>query len=254
MQCKLARFTLFKDMEYPTAPRSMGELNALATNELLKFALEGNQAFEQIQQELNYIDRPEFERLQKLYIGLASIALLCDRWIQSELHVAYTIPKQKLGELLRIPLTEDEMNQIRQYYDETYTAPTRSVINLPVVTQTRVPINTPETVKKKFRTVIPKLDPHEVAARRQELLEAGEITLDSYKSYANCVNVDPVIFFPEQYQSNRPAKEICSGCVVRQECLEDALLNDEKFGVRGGKSERERRSIRRQRALTRRTA
>jgi WhiB family redox-sensing transcriptional regulator len=42
---------------------------------------------------------------------------------------------------------------------------------------------------------------------------------------------------------------------VREQCLEYALANGEKFGIWGGLSERERRRIRRQRALgVRRTA
>jgi WhiB family redox-sensing transcriptional regulator len=40
--------------------------------------------------------------------------------------------------------------------------------------------------------------------------------------------------------------------VVRLECLEYALANGEKFGIWGGMSERERRRIRRARALARR--
>ena len=42
------------------------------------------------------------------------------------------------------------------------------------------------------------------------------------------------------------------GCVVREDCLEYALANGEKFGIWGGMSERERRRIRRARALARR--
>ena len=49
------------------------------------------------------------------------------------------------------------------------------------------------------------------------------------------------------------SKEVCRGCVVREDCLEYALANGEKFGIWGGMSERERRRIRRQRALARRT-
>ena len=44
------------------------------------------------------------------------------------------------------------------------------------------------------------------------------------------------------------------GCVVREDCLEYALQNGEKFGIWGGMSERERRRIRRQRALARAAA
>ena len=54
--------------------------------------------------------------------------------------------------------------------------------------------------------------------------------------------------------STREAKEVCRGCIVREDCLEYALLNGEKFGIWGGMSERERRRIRRQRALEHQTA
>ncbi len=39
------------------------------------------------------------------------------------------------------------------------------------------------------------------------------------------------------------AKRICTGCRVRQHCLADALDNRTEFGVWGGMTERERRSL-----------
>lgn len=72
----------------------------------------------------------------------------------------------------------------------------------------------------------------------------------AWQNYANCLGVDPDLFFPERGASTREAKEVCRGCVVQDECLEFALNNGEKFGIWGGKSERERRRVRRQRALT----
>ncbi len=74
-----------------------------------------------------------------------------------------------------------------------------------------------------------------------------------WKSKANCMGVDPDLFFPERGMSTREAKEVCRGCVVREDCLEYALANGEKFGIWGGLSERERRRIRRARALVRRS-
>jgi len=70
----------------------------------------------------------------------------------------------------------------------------------------------------------------------------------SWQDKANCLGVDPDLFFPERGASTREAKEVCRGCVVRLECLEYALVNGEKFGIWGGMSERERRRLRRQRA------
>ena len=66
-----------------------------------------------------------------------------------------------------------------------------------------------------------------------------------------CHLVDPDLFFPERGASTREAKAVCRGCEVRGECLEYALAHGEKFGIWGGLSERERRRVRRQRALER---
>ena len=57
------------------------------------------------------------------------------------------------------------------------------------------------------------------------------------------------LFFPERGASTREAKEVCRGCVVREDCLEFAIANSEKFGIWGGMSERERRRVRRARVL-----
>ncbi len=45
--------------------------------------------------------------------------------------------------------------------------------------------------------------------------------------------------------STREAKKICTGCEVRAECLAYALAHDERFGIWGGLSERERRRLKR---------
>ena len=74
---------------------------------------------------------------------------------------------------------------------------------------------------------------------------------NSWQLSANCLGVDPDLFFPERGASTKEAKAVCQGCEVRVDCLEYALANGEKFGIWGGLSERERRRIRRQRALAR---
>ncbi len=62
---------------------------------------------------------------------------------------------------------------------------------------------------------------------------------------ALCAQTDPEAFFPEKGGSTREAKRVCTGCEVRAECLEYALSNDERFGIWGGLSERERRRLKR---------
>ncbi|MDR2999118.1 WhiB family transcriptional regulator [Microbacterium sp. NPDC057659] len=67
----------------------------------------------------------------------------------------------------------------------------------------------------------------------------------AWQADALCAQVDPEAFFPEKGGSTRDAKRICSSCDVRGECLEYALNNDERFGIWGGLSERERRKLKR---------
>lgn len=80
------------------------------------------------------------------------------------------------------------------------------------------------------------------------------IEQSGWQDLANCLGVDPDLFFPERGASTREAKEVCRGCVVRAECLEYALVHGEKFGIWGGMSERERRRIRRARAIAQRAS
>ena len=74
---------------------------------------------------------------------------------------------------------------------------------------------------------------------------AGEPGGPEWQERALCAQTDPEAFFPEKGGSTREAKRICSGCDVRAECLEYALAHDERFGIWGGLSERERRRLRR---------
>ena len=53
----------------------------------------------------------------------------------------------------------------------------------------------------------------------------------------------PRVVLPREGGSTREAKKVCLTCEVRGECLEYALMNDERFGIWGGLSERERRKL-----------
>ena len=75
--------------------------------------------------------------------------------------------------------------------------------------------------------------------------DAGRRQEPDWQERALCAQTDPEAFFPEKGGSTREAKRICSGCEVRAECLEYALAHDERFGIWGGLSERERRRLRR---------
>ncbi|WP_344102298.1 WhiB family transcriptional regulator [Myceligenerans crystallogenes] len=69
--------------------------------------------------------------------------------------------------------------------------------------------------------------------------------LMSWQERALCAQTDPEAFFPEKGGSTREAKKVCQGCEVKAECLDYALANDERFGIWGGLSERERRKLKR---------
>ncbi len=75
-----------------------------------------------------------------------------------------------------------------------------------------------------------------------EMFESIE---EQWQERALCAQTDPEAFFPEKGGSTREAKRICMGCEVRDECLEYALAHDERFGIWGGLSERERRRLKR---------
>ena len=72
--------------------------------------------------------------------------------------------------------------------------------------------------------------------------EEGEL---SWQTDALCAQTDPEAFFPEKGGSTRDAKRVCEACPVQTECLDYAMSKDEKFGIWGGLSERERRRLRR---------
>ena len=77
-------------------------------------------------------------------------------------------------------------------------------------------------------------------------IEVDQETLeDQWQERALCAQTDPEAFFPEKGGSTREAKRICLGCEVKDECLDYALAHDERFGIGGGLSERERRRIKR---------
>ncbi len=83
----------------------------------------------------------------------------------------------------------------------------------------------------------------------RSLIEALTLEALAWQDFANCRGADVDIFFPDRGASTRGAKEICAACQVRSECLDYAVTRGEKFGIWGGLSERERRKIRKQRAL-----
>jgi WhiB family transcriptional regulator, redox-sensing transcriptional regulator len=74
---------------------------------------------------------------------------------------------------------------------------------------------------------------------------ADDVLAQAWQDRALCAQTDPEAFFPEKGGSTREAKKVCRACEVRSDCLEYALTHDERFGIWGGLSERERRRLKR---------
>ena len=89
------------------------------------------------------------------------------------------------------------------------------------------------------RTILSALQP--LSSDRSDALDQD----DGWEKYALCAETDPEAFFPEKGGSTREAKKVCAECDVRAQCLDRALANDERFGIWGGLSERERRKLKR---------
>ena len=70
----------------------------------------------------------------------------------------------------------------------------------------------------------------------------------SWQESALCAHTNPEAFFPEKGGSIREAKLVCQQCPVKAACLEYALAHNERFGLWGGLSERERRGLTNRRA------
>jgi WhiB family redox-sensing transcriptional regulator len=77
----------------------------------------------------------------------------------------------------------------------------------------------------------------------QIFVDPADVDQLDWQHRALCAQTDPDAFFPDAGGSTRSAKRVCRSCEVRTECLEYALDHDERFGVWGGMSERERRRL-----------
>ncbi|AYG79334.1 Transcriptional regulator WhiB [Streptomyces hundungensis] len=69
----------------------------------------------------------------------------------------------------------------------------------------------------------------------------------AWQETALCRQAGPEFFFPAPGSSTREAKQLCGACEQRTACLEYALAHDERFGVWGGLSEKERFALQRTR-------
>ena len=72
-----------------------------------------------------------------------------------------------------------------------------------------------------------------------------DFSVPPWMESANCIGMNTDWFFPVTQQGpyggvSKAVKAICGSCPVRNECLEQALKTDSRFGIWGGISERKR--------------
>lgn len=70
----------------------------------------------------------------------------------------------------------------------------------------------------------------------------------AWQSRAKCAEIGGDLWFPEMGGTTIHVKRICASCPVAQQCLDYALAQppeEDRDGVFGGKSVKERREIRR---------
>ena len=63
-----------------------------------------------------------------------------------------------------------------------------------------------------------------------------EAATNNWRNEANCLGSDPDMFFPDS-KDKRYAKDalaVCRKCEVKDDCLDHAIKNDEKYGIWGG--------------------
>lgn len=69
-----------------------------------------------------------------------------------------------------------------------------------------------------------------------------------------CIGRPPEMFFPTSASEAVLAKRVCAHCPVREQCLEFALANHEKYGIYGGMGVKQRNKLQAARRRAQRAA
>jgi WhiB family redox-sensing transcriptional regulator len=85
-------------------------------------------------------------------------------------------------------------------------------------------------------------------------VDVAPLTLDellqrpAWHADAACREHPEISYYPTVGNDTRPAKAICAGCLVRNECLATAIERNDGHGISGGTSVKERKALRRRAA------
>lgn len=107
-----------------------------------------------------------------------------------------------------------------------------------------------EKPEKPRRKIYANAAPKVVSRQRiKELeLELGGLNIqrDKWEGSASCIGMDQDMFFPERGASTKKVKKICGSCAVNVSCLVYSAEVNEKYGIWGQTSERQRRFARKE--------
>jgi WhiB family redox-sensing transcriptional regulator len=81
-------------------------------------------------------------------------------------------------------------------------------------------------------------------------MTALTVTREPWMVDAACRGLDPELFYPRLGEPTDRARAICNRCPVKQACLALAMRANERDGIWGGLSGRQRRALRRDRTRT----
>lgn len=108
---------------------------------------------------------------------------------------------------------------------------------------------TPEVLRGRRQTALAIIKHPRNRELRELLMRHGsdrvDFSIEPWEHEANCANqrlARSVVFFTKRGESTQQAKNVCSGCPVKNEC--QAYSIGMKHGVWGGLSERDRRELR----------
>lgn len=74
----------------------------------------------------------------------------------------------------------------------------------------------------------------------QFYLDIADLFTSEWRLDAACINANPAFFYDEDMYAQ--GRKICDVCPVKVECLDNAIVFNDKF-LRGGMDEKERNSI-----------
>lgn len=78
-------------------------------------------------------------------------------------------------------------------------------------------------------------------ATNGDIRQQNNFVYQDWSSKSLCAQTDPELFFVDRVSDIRMAQKLCDLCSVKAKCFEEAIKFDQRFGVWGGASEKERR-------------